>query len=347
MKFLLVKLNHIGDTLIMTPTIHAIREAYPDARIDVVVRKGCEGVLEGNPDIDNVFTIARPEKKKRNRWLGLKENIKLVSSIAFRRYDFAFDLSNSDRAKFIIVLSMSKHRGINRWNAKIRKKKHLFTDFSDFAWGREHQVLRDFNTVKEILGLRREPGPLRISTRDIDPASLQERFRMGDKPYIVIHPTSRWSFKEWEISRWGEVIDSLTRNGYEVLVSCGPDPREIKTAEMLAEGVDNAKVTRGKTTLRELAVLIENASLFVGVDTVAMHIAAAVGTPIVALFGPSSEWSWSPWQVPQRLVLGDCPCKISRKFTCDKSRLLPCMESIKTSDVLQAVDDLIKGKTEL
>ena len=346
MKFLLVKLNHIGDTLIMTPTIHAIREAYPDARIDVVVRKGCEGVLEGNPDIDKILTIARPEKKKRNKWKGLEENIRLLSSIAFHRYDYAFDLSNSDRAKFIIVLSMSKHRCINRWHAKLGWKKYLFTDFSNFAWGKEHQVLRDFNTVKEILGLTEKPGPLRISTHDIDPINLQKRFQIGDKPYIVIHPTSRWSFKEWKISRWRDVIDFLTQHGYEVLVSCGPDPREIAVAEIVAEGFDNAKITRGKTTLRELAMLIEKASLFVGVDTVAMHIAAAVGTPVVALFGPSSEWSWSPWQVPQRLVLGNCPCKISRQFTCDKSQLLPCMESIKASDVLQAINDLTMEKIE-
>ncbi|WP_456457488.1 putative lipopolysaccharide heptosyltransferase III [Nitratifractor sp.] len=346
MKFLLVKLNHIGDTLIMTPTIHAIREAYPDARIDVVVRKGCEGILEGNPDIDNVFTIARPEKGKRSLPQGLKESLKLLSSVAFRRYDYAFDLSNSDRAKLIIALSFAKRRGINRWHAKLGWKKYLFTDFSDYAWGKHHQVLKDFNTVKEILDFSLEPGPLRISTQAIDALALKQRFALVEKPYIVIHPTSRWSFKEWEVSRWREVIDFLAKQGYEIIITCGPDPREIDTAETLAKGFSNVKLTRGKTTLRELGVLIENARLFIGVDTVAMHIAAAVDTPVVALFGPSSEWSWSPWQVPYRLVLGDCPCKISRKFTCDKSKLLPCMESIKTSEILQAVNDLMKETTE-
>ncbi len=347
MKFLLVKLNHIGDTLIMTPTIHALRETYPHAQIDVVVRKGCEGVLDGNPDIDRILTIARPEKGKRNLWEEVKENIQLFSSTAFRRYDYAFDLSNSDRAKFIIALSMAKRRGINRWHANLGWKEYFFTDFSDYAWGRHHQVLRDYNTVKDILGFSLKPGPLRIATQGIDPLALKQRFALGEKPYIVVHPASRWSFKEWKISRWREVIDSLTKQGYEIIISCGPDPREIDIAETLVEGFSDVKTTRGKTTLRELAVLIENARLFVGVDTVAMHIAAAVNTPVVALFGPSSEWSWSPWQVPYRLVLGDCPCKISRKFVCDKSKLLPCMESIKTSDVTQAVDDLIKETTVL
>jgi len=343
LKFLLVKLNHIGDTLIMTPTIHAIREAYPDARIDVVVRKGCEGVLEGNPDIDNVFTIARPEKERRNPLEGLRENIRLFASTAFRRYDYAFDLSNSDRAKLIIALSFAKHRGINRWHAKLGWKKYLFTDFSDYAWGKSHRVLQDFVTVKDILGFEQEAGPLWISTEGIDLPSLQQRFRLGAKPYIVIHATSRWSFKEWEPARWREVIRALVASGYDILLSCGPDPREIATAATLAEGFPEVRLTRGGTTLRELAALIGGAEAFLGVDTVAMHIAAAVGTPVVALFGPSSEWSWAPWKVPQRLILGDCPCKITRKFVCDKSRLLPCMESIRPPEVIEAVKELIEG----
>jgi heptosyltransferase-3 len=72
------------------------------------------------------------------------------------------------------------------------------------------------------------------------------------------------------------------------------------------------------------------------VDTVALHIAAAAQTPSVALFGPSSEWSWQPWQAPHRLVLGACPCKESRNFTCDKGKPYPCMERIGVEDVTAA-----------
>ena len=326
----------------MTPTIHAIREAYPDARIDVVVRKGCEGVLEGNPDIDNIFAIARPEKDKRSFREEIKESIKLFASTAFRRYDYAFDLSNSDRAKLVIVLSLARHRAINRWHKELGWKKYLFTNTRECGWEKSHQVLRDFVTVRDVLGLEQEAGPLRISTEGINLLSLRRRFHLGDKPYIVIHATSRWSSKEWEASRWREVIEALIASGYDILLSSGPDPREVAIATTLADGFPDVRLTRGETTLRELAALIEGARVFVGVDTVAMHIAAAVRTPVVALFGPSNELSWSPWQVPQRLLLGDCPCKTTGKFVCDKSRILPCMESIHPSEVIGAVDELIK-----
>ena len=340
MKILLVKLNHIGDTLILTPTIHAIREAYPHAVIDVVVRKGCEGVLEKNPDIDRIIPLARPEKSHRTLHSSVREFLSLFRSVGLKRYDYAFDLSNSDRAKLILLLSAAKRRGINRWHNPLGWKRFLFTDFSDFAWGKEHQVLKDFRTVADIMNLPGEPGPLRIATDDIPP-SLLERFGLTAGSYAVIHPTSRWSFKEWEVQKWRQIIPELTDRFGKVLITCGPDPREIAVAEAIAADLPDVALTRGVTTLRELAYLIRNARLFLGIDTVAMHIAAAVQTPTVALFGPTDEWSWGPWSVPHRLVLGECPCKAARRFTCDKNRLLPCMEAITADEVLQNVSELI------
>jgi heptosyltransferase-3 len=343
LKVLLVKLNHIGDTLIMTPTIRAIRSHWPEARIDVVVRKGCEGILEGNPDIDRVIPVARPEKGKRTVTDTLTEFGKLFKAVALRRYDYAFDLSNSDRAKMILILSAAKRRGINRWHNPLGWKKHLFTDFSDFAWGREHQVLRDFRTVQEIMGFPGNPGPLILKTDPAKREPLFERFGLNS-PYILIHPTSRWSYKEWPSERWREVVEELHAAGHRIVVTCGPDPREISVSREIVRGFERATSTEGMTSIGELALLIENAELFAGVDTVAMHMAAALQTPLVALFGPSAEWSWGPWKVEHRLVLGNCPCKLARKFTCDKTKPFPCMTGIGSREVLRQIHELLETK---
>ncbi len=339
MKFLLIKLNHIGDTLIMTPTIRYIKENFPNSIVDVVVRKGCEGVLEDNEYIDNIITIARPEKKERRLKSSITEFLKLFKSIFFKRYDYAFDLSNSDRAKLIILLSFAKRRGINSWHANLGFKKYLFTDFSNFAWGKTHQVYKDFKTVQEILKKEGEPGHLYINTKNVNKEVLK-RFDLEEVNYAVIHPTSRWSYKEWDLNRWREVAKYLENRGLKVLVTCGPDKKEIQKAKEIVSNLKNAKTTEGKTTLKELAFLIENAKLFLGVDTVAMHIAAAVQTPVVALFGPSDEWSWHPWRVKHELVLGNCPCKLTRNFVCDKSKMLPCMQDIKIENVIKAIENL-------
>ncbi|MFH1066352.1 MAG: putative lipopolysaccharide heptosyltransferase III, partial [bacterium] len=333
MKFLLIKLNHLGDTLLLTPTIRFLRETYPDAVIDVMVRRGCETVLEGNPDISRLIAIGRSVNTATpvNR---LREGWSRFQYILTQGYDFAFDLSHSDRAKLWTLLSRAKYRAINDAYHSVGWKRLLFNRFSYFQWGREHQVLRDFRTVTDALKVNATPGPLVLFPR-ANESSLKERFSFlqSGRPYAIIHPTSRWAYKQWLPERWAAVADRLAER-MEVVFTSGPNEREIGHVRAILHLTKKpCFFTEGKTTLHELALLIQKARLFAGVDTVAMHIAAAMQTPIIALFGPSSEWSWRPWQCPHELALGECSCKKTRHFICDKNKPYPCMESISVADV--------------
>ena len=315
MKLLLAKLNHLGDTLLLTPTLRALRRAHPDATIDVVVRRGCEAVLEGNPDVSRVITVP---------------GFAAFAAVAGRGYDYAFDLSNSDRAKLLIALSGARVRAINDWHAELGWRRHFFNRFTHFAWGPEHQVLRDYRAVADVLPLG-APGPLVLDT-DVP-------LDVPSPPYVVIHPVSRWKFKQWLPQHWAAVADTFSE---AVLFSHGPG-EEAEIDEILRHARKKHRKIGG-LTLRQLGRLIGGARLFLGVDTVAMHVAAAVQTPTVALFGPSSEWSWRPWQAPHELVLGDCSCKRTRKFVCDKSRPYPCMQDIGADAVLGAAETLLAGQ---
>lgn len=347
MKILLVKLNHIGDTLLLTPTISFLREKYPDAVIDVIVRKGCEGVLTGNPDITNLIPVASPERMNRTFKGSAAEFLRTFKCVFGRRYDYAFDLSNSDRAKLWIILSGAKVRSINDWHADLGIRRAVFNRFTHFEWSMQHQVLRDFNAVADVIEPGAVPGPLYINT-DIDAGAVVRRlpFMGTTGRYIIIHPVSRWTFKQWLPERWAELADSLTEKlGYAIVFSSGPDASETSyISDILGRTRLPHHFTGGVLSLRELAYLSKGASLFVGVDTVAMHIAAAVQAPIVALFGPSSEWSWRPWRTRHELVLGDCSCKRTRKFVCDKSKPFPCMEKIAVADVMDAVRRVLDGQ---
>ncbi|MEG3637839.1 putative lipopolysaccharide heptosyltransferase III [Magnetococcus sp. PR-3] len=336
--FLLVKLNHIGDTLILTPTIRFLKSRYPDCAIDVVVRRQCEGVLQNNPDIRHLIAVASPDRNNRRLSQVISEHLALLKILFTNRYDYAFDLSNSDRAKVYLFLSGARVRGVNQWRNEMGWKRKLLNAFSDFAWAREHQVLKDFNTVTEIMSIEGKPGPLQINT-DIDRPALEQKLPdfPWQHPYVVIHPTSRWRFKQWIPERWAEVADRLsTEQGLQVVFSIGPGEQEHKDLLAITQHCQQQHHTiLGVLHLRELAYVMERAQLFMGVDTVAMHMAAAVQAPTVALFGPSSEWSWSPWQTPHRLALGPCSCKKTRQFICDKSKPYPCMEAIQVSEVLE------------
>ncbi len=344
MKILLVKLGHLGDTLLLTPTLRFLKRKFPEARLDVMVRSGCEVVLRGNPDVTNLLPVGSPEKENRSPARELRESAHAFRLIACGgRYDYAFDLSDSDRAKFWVAASRARVRGFNDFPPLAGWRRRVFTHFARFEWPRGHQVHRDFRTVADLVEPGAPAGPLRFEPQ-VDEAGLRAKlpWLAEQGTFAVIHPTSRWAFKQWLPERWAAVADALAQRGLKVVFSCGPAARETE----LINGIRaNARAkhfsTDGQISLHELGWLLGRAKFFLGVDTVAMHLAAAMQAPTLALFGPSSEWSWHPWQCRHELVLGDCPCKARRVFDCDKSKPYPCMERITVGAVLAAADKLL------
>ncbi len=343
MRILIIKLKHIGDTLLMTPTIRWLREEHPDALIDVVIRSGTESVLANNPDISNIFLVARPETDKRS-WSDTAGSLQTALRILTGpRYDYAFDLSNSDRAKQLVFLSRARIRGINDWNARLGVKRKLFNAFSSFPWKESHQVEKDFRTVADIFGSQAEPGPL-VMLPPADTSAFEAALPgiQLDKPYAVFHPTSRWAYKQWDQLRWAELAAWLQKErGLQIILSVGPDAKEIEYADSIRQACNGVVSTQGRLPLPQIASLLQGAHLFVGIDTAVMHISAAMQTPTIALFGANNERNWRPWSCHHRLVLGDCSCKRGKKMICDKSRILPCMDAISLQQVIENIGMLL------
>ncbi|MBF0261236.1 MAG: putative lipopolysaccharide heptosyltransferase III [Magnetococcales bacterium] len=347
MKILIVLLKHIGDTLLCTPTIAALRKRYPEARIDLVVRTGCASILKDNPDLTHVVEIASMDPRKRSWRSSIREWARLLKIVLCQRYDYAFDLSNSQRSKVVMALGCARVRAMNSWGVKPHWTHALCNRFSAYVWAEAHQVSRNYHTVMDIVASDEErpaPGPLVIGASK-DLARIQEKIPGVDlsQPYLVIHPTSRWRFKQWSSQRWGEIIDWVQHTyGYQVILSSGPDPKEQADIQAIL-GCCTRKpgIVSGQLHLMELAGLFAGSRLFVGVDTMAMHMASAVQTPVVALFGPSHEKVWYPWQCRHELLVGNCSCKIQNSFTCDKSPIFPCMDEITSEAVMGAIQRIL------
>ncbi|HYF36185.1 MAG TPA: glycosyltransferase family 9 protein [Prosthecobacter sp.] len=344
MKFLLLKAGHIGDALIMTPALRLLRNRFPEARIDVAVRRGTEGVLEANPDLDRLFLLPRPERKKRQAREYWSDLVNILLGTGGRRYDWAFDFTGSDRAAWHMRVAGARKRAATNAYGELRNAaRYNFT--SAFDWKMQHQVLRDFRLVTDALRINAEPGPLVVHTADLGRDVLAGKFSFlrEEGAYAMIHPISRWAFKQWTAEGWAHVADQLMeRHRLRVIFTCGPGEQEQKQIDaILALTKHRHDAVRGTASLRELTALYRDASLFCGVDTVAMHLAAAAQTPTVALFGPSSEWSWGPWQTRSELALGPCACKQTRVFVCDKSRTYPCMAAITAERVLEKAGRLL------
>ena len=293
MRLLFIKLKHIGDSLLLTPTVAAARQACPGAEIWVVVRKGCEGILAGCPAIDRVLTSAAPESK--NRGLSTFTNeLRLIRELRSQKFDYAFELTDGDRGRALALLSGAENRCTNvagwpmPWIFRWR-----FNRTSKYGWQTKHRVEKDFYTVNDCLPIGVEPGPLIFDESRTQGSPIEDKV----SDFAVIHAGTRWRRKRWSEEKWQQIARHLLTRVPRIVVSAGPDAEEIKLANFISNVAPERIVsTDGKLNWAQLAGLLHKAKLFVGVDTAAMHLAAACGAPIVALFGPSIESEWKPWK---------------------------------------------------
>lgn len=297
---LLVKLKHIGDALLLTPAITAIRRDYPRAEIWVVVRSGTEGILAGCPAIDRLLTVAPIDAKERTL-RGAFGNLRLLLQLRRRKFDYAFELTDGDRGRFLAGLSGARHRCANASFYPLNRWWRLwFNCVSDTEWTAGHRVEKDHSHVNDFLPLSGEIPPLcfdRSQTRT--PDSLGE---LDD--FVVIHPGTRWRKKRWPKEHWLELGRQLLKRTGKVVVSCGPDAAERRLAKELIEelGADRVVSADGKLNWRQLAHCLYHARAFVGVDTAAMHLAAACQCPTVAIWAWSVVEQWRPWKAPHELI---------------------------------------------
>ena len=301
MRLLFIKLKHIGDALLLTPTLAAARAAHPSAEIWVVVRRGADGILAGCPAIDRLLTSTTPEKAKRNSF-NLLDDFKLLLELRRQHFDYAFELTQGDRGRLLAGWSGACFRcandGVYRVPAFWRP---WFNQLSKHDWTNEHQVGANFHLVNEFLPLGvSEPPPLvfdRARTTLCDLGTKQ----LGN--YIVIHPGTRWWRKRWPLEKWIQCGRGLLKLAPQLIISVGPDADEVQLGDALAAALGpQAMGTRGQLSWAQLAGLLYGAKLFVGVDTAAMHLAAACQCPTVALFGSSVARHWRPWRVKHQLV---------------------------------------------
>jgi len=336
-RVLLVKLKHIGDALLLTPTIAAIRESYPDSEITVVVRRGTQGILAGCRGIDHLLTVAPVDSRDRSL-RDVWADIRTLFWIRGHGFDYAFELTDGDRGRLLTGMSRARQRCANisvyplsRWWGR------WFNGKSESAWRNLHRVEKDHLAVSDFLPLS---GGIPSLQFERSAAKVPEFIRgLGD--YAVIHPGTRWPRKQWPVEHWIKVGNELLNRVSKLVISSGPDleERELAGELVAALGKDRVISTDGQCDWSGLAGTLYGARLFVGVDTAAMHLAAACQCPIVAIFGDSVVSQWSPWKAPCALVH-------PREFMSEEeARSIPSREIIKriTPDmVVSRLDELLR-----
>ena len=339
-NILIIKLRHIGDVLLSTPVLRELREAYPDAQLTMLVNRGTEGVLAHNPDINEVLCL------EKGNW---NAQLKFVQMLRRRGFDCVIDLTDGDRSA---VISLATGAPIRiGFNAEHRWRGLLYSTVAKPRPVDQHRVDYDLCALR-ALGLDPKPGmptvSVSLSEEQVVEKWLQEHGLAGeDTPRLLLfQPGARYSLKVWPPERFAQLADRLSDQfGCRILL--GGDQREREVAEQVARKTRCAPVVvAGKFSLLQFASLVKRCALFVGNDGGAMHIAATVGTPVVALFGPTYPQRWGPRGELTQVIYKGLDCRACYHPTClrgDDS----CMQQITVDEVFSAASRMLEGRKGL
>jgi heptosyltransferase-3 len=296
MRILLIKLKNFGDTLLLTPVICGIKKRYPQSHVSVIVRSGTETMLDGCSEVDEIHKASSLEEARGG---GVLSELESLCVIRAKKYDWVFELTDSSHGRWLACLSGARNKITSSHGRPISWCfRKCFTGFSSHNWHLLHRVEKDYRLVAEFIDLDTEIPPLIFQV----PTGRDTLVKDG-RQYAIIHPVSRWKRKGWPVERWIETGRALISRGLFLVVSSGPDPEEVEMAKLITDALGAwAASTQGARSWQEMARLIKHSSLFVGLDTAAMHLAAACQCPVVALFGPSIEHHWHPWKSPYEIV---------------------------------------------
>lgn len=297
---LVLKLRNIGDVLLTVPVFRALKETFPGVKTTALVNVGMGDVLADNPLVDEIISFQRPLKNA-SLMRRITANASLLSEVRKRGFDLTVDLTSGDRAAIISFLSGSRYRLAADPGQKASwVKRSLYTHLTPKDWT-PHTVIQNMAVVTPF-GITTSNLSVDFHVRHEDMEKANHLLAAGginaSDRIVHIHPTSRWLFKCWNEGTMAETIQWLLDKGLKVVMTTSPEPREIEVARRIIALVPRCEgllPLLGATSLKELAAIASRADLFFGVDSAPMHIAAAVGTPVIALFGPTGADNWGPW----------------------------------------------------
>jgi heptosyltransferase-3 len=334
---LIIKLRYIGDVLLATPTVRAIKAARPDVRITMMVNRGTEDVLSGNQDIDEIVVLDKG---------SLAAQWRLIAGLRHRQFDTVIDLTDGDRSAFLSWVSGAPVRiGFNdehRWRGR------YYTQVIQPMSGVRHRIDRDLEVLKpmSIQAVSKDPQLWLTPEEEHSADQLLDQLGVqGSQPMVILQPGARYWFKAWPPDRYAELADRLrSQHGCQVLI--GGSDQDIDLVQQIRQRAKSSLVIMaGRTTIKQFAAIVKKSALFVGNDSGAMHVATAVGTPVVALFGPSNPAEWGPRGGAAEVIYKGLDCRTCFHPTCLRGEQ-NCMQLITIDEVIMAAARLL-GRARL
>ena len=344
---LFLKTKHLGDSIILTSAIAALPQ---DFVVDVLCFKESAAIFAMHPRVRHVLVVPR-HLAGFARW---REYWRLLTIMRNQHYDVLAQFSDDWRGAFLARLLKAKVSVSRQSKKRPQFWSNSFQHIAKLTPTSRPAAEQDVDLLRKI-GLYNEPfaPAYQLQVAETDKLFVENWLKTealdslitAHKKLIVIHAAARWKFKGLPHATWAALIDNLQGRGYAVVLSGSAS--DLAFNQALIGLCQTAPTLTHDFDLGKTATLMQYADLVVSIDSMAVHMASAVQTPVVALFGPTDEKIWAPWQVPHRVVAlgsGDSPsfaCRPCGLDGCAGSKVSQCLVAITPAQILMAIDELL------
>jgi len=350
-KILIIRLSAIGDVLRVLPALQVLKERRPHAHIAWVVEEAARDILAAHPDIDEVIVFPKSELLRkltcRREWgAGLKELFLFVRDLRRRRFDLVFDFHGLLKSGLISLLSGARERV--GFTMRFTKECNWLCNNRRFALHQQRvsRIDRNLELLKRWgLDISHRPPVIHVPPRDrevIQTFFKQQRIDFR-RPVIAVHPgtSPTTPYKRWEAYRYAVVADKIIEgHAAQVIFTWAGQERDMITS--ITDLMKYRAIVAPPTeNLCQLAEIFRQADLYLGSDTGPMHLAAFVGIPVVALFGPTDHVVNNPYVgTPHIIIRKETPCSPCRNKTCPRR---DCMKEIRETNVIRAINIMLES----
>lgn len=337
-RLLFIRLRNLGEAVLDTANLRALKHWRPDLQITTLVEAIYTDLYAADPDLEAI-PLPRAAQNKRS---SLSARLQIIKTIRQRKFHAVINLHGGPTSAQLTCLSGARHR-VGAQHFRNSYAYNLRIPAAEELLGRNdlHTVEYQFGQFR-WLGLSLstpEPAHLHVAPAARTRAQAQLRAAGIDpaQPYVVLAPTNEFYTKRWLPARFARIAERLSARGYQIVMTGAPTVEQRQQLAAVQAETQQPFAALSNLSIGELVAVIAEAKLFVGNDSGPAHIAAAVKTPLVVLFGPASAQRWRPWRAPAEVVQNYFACNPCAMYTCEAFDEPECIRSISVEQVMNAI----------
>ncbi len=333
-RVLVVRLRSIGDTVLATPSLIALRRFLPEAQIDILLEDWVAPVLEGFDAVDTVLTVGKDKKSRFETAWKIRRN----------KYDVVFNLHGGTTATFFVRASGAKYRvGLANYQYNFLYTHRAPSPLEFWQTTHAHSAEQQLALLGFVGVPVADKPKSRLIVTESARNSLEEKhssFTIQHSPFALIHPVAAFDTKQWAMENFARIAESFNTKDLQIIAVATKKEREV-LEKLRAESKVPIQIF-DDLTLPEITALASKAKIFVGNDSGIAHIAAAVDAPSVVIFGSSNRNHWRPWtNAPNEIVYEKMDCQPCAGYVCEKFDKAECIRRVTVKQVIEAAQRVL------